>query len=304
VTEIVIGAPAWDRAWSLPLWFRSVRANVDPSTTGLVFVVPADDASTRDAIASLSRGFDWVEVLRDRSPQFGRAERVANRHESLARARNQILGVVSRVRPGHYLSWDTDFLVEYGTVDALRAARLPIVSTWAWLNREEPKTLLVRDGKKNVEALYQDSVRATAMCWDPRRPGRAYHYPAEQYELRSRGLWEAGVVNTWKLMDARAYLTACYSPHVDGEDLAFNWRLKAQGVPRYCFGGARAVHLYDRTLAAEREMGWPRVMGLADQKPLAATFTGERPLAREACGFYPKEAHEQRSTILQSVAAA
>src|SRR5881392_3634649 len=101
--DVVVGAPAWDRVWSLPLWFDSVRANVDPERTGLVFVVPASDTPTRDAIAQLSSDFGWVEVIRDRGRQLPREERPADRHMTLAAARNQILRVVANVRPRWYV---------------------------------------------------------------------------------------------------------------------------------------------------------------------------------------------------------
>lgn len=285
--EFIVGAPVWDRAWSLPLWFQSVRANVDPAVTGLCFVVPPSDDATRDAIARLSWGFAWVEVLRDRGPQVAREDRSANNHRTLARARNQILQVVERVRPRWFVSWDTDMLVPVGTVARVCRRELPLVTIWTWLNRQAPRRLLYQNGAEPEEVFYQDAVQATAMDWDPHVVGRARHYPGEGFVMRSRSLWPCGVALAWQLMDERAYRYAHYAPHHDGEDVPFNWMLHSRGIQRMCLGDVVGVHLYDRFASGEIALGWPDVMMLAKQKPLAAEWTGPRTVIHQALGFYP-----------------
>jgi hypothetical protein len=282
--RLVVGAPAWDRSWSLPLWFQSVRANVDPAQTGLVFVVPPTDTLTRDAIADLSMDFSWVEIQRDHGPQLTRAERPAQHHETLARARNQILRVVERAKPDRYISWDTDFLVPPGTVDTLVGLSLPLVTVWAWLNRQPPRRLRYFDGQTHHNVLVQDPVCATAMTKDRFGPR---HFPGEQFVNLSSGLWRCHVALAFQVMDARAYRVAHYRPHSAGEDIPFNQMLEDHGIPRYCYAEVRGVHLYDRSLKDERAMGWPSVLKLADQLPLAATYTGSRPPHLEALGLYP-----------------
>lgn len=285
--ELVIGAPAWDRAWSLPLWFESVRANVDPANTGLVFVVPPTDTGTREVIAALSAGFSWVEVIRDRGKQSPREERPATRHETLAQARNQILRVVTSVRPQHYLSWDTDFLIPEGVLPEIQRLNLPLTTVWAWLNRQPPKKVNHFDGERYHEILWQPPVCATAMAFD--RNGQPIHYPSHEYALRARGLWECGVTLAWQLMGHRAYSVASYRPHAAGEDVSFALELQQRGIPRFCYGEVQGVHLYDRTCKDERELGWPDVMKLAQQYPLAAHWTEPRSALHQAIGFYPTE---------------
>lgn len=280
---LIVGAPVWDRAWSLPLWFQSVRANVDPSSTGLVFVVPSTDTPTREAIAALSWGFAWVEVLRDRGVQSVRSDRPGTGHATLAAARNQILQVVSRVQPARYASWDTDFLLPRGGLEMLADQRLPLVTSWAWLNRKAPKLLTYR----KCEVQWEDPICATAMGWDRTELGRAIHYPADEFLMRSNGTWRCGVALAFQLMDRRAYMVSHYEPHHDGEDIPFNWRLHQRGVDRWCCGDVLGLHLYDRHAAGETALGWPGVMKLAAQKPLAATWTLPRTPEDEAFGFFP-----------------
>lgn len=283
--DLVIGAPAWDRAWALPIWFANVRACVDPATTGLVFVVPPTDTATREAIASLSYGFDFVEVIRDRGPQLRRDERPEGRHVTLALARNSILGVVERVRPAHYLSWDTDYFVPGHTVEYLRSKDLPLVTVWGWLNRQPPRSLRLKEGRIERSVLWQEPVRATAMAWGS--DGRPWHYPAHEYGLRCHGVWQCGVALAWQLMQPRAYRMAHYAPHHDGEDIPFNWQLRQRGVQRYCCGEIQGVHLYDQDARDEIALGWPGILTLADQQPLAATWRGERSVEYAALGFFP-----------------
>lgn len=280
--DLIIGAPAWDRAWSLPIWFESVRANVNPADTGLVFVVPSTDDATRDTIAAFSVGFQWVEILRDQGPQASRQERPATEHRTLAMARNQILRVVERAAPERFLSWDTDFLVPPGAVDLVASRGLPLATVWAWLNRQPPRRMRWR----RQEVLVQDPVCATAM--GAVRRGSALvpaHYPPEQYLARRGRTWRAAIALAWQMMDHRAYRVACYAPHVAGEDVPFNYQLARRRVPRWCVGEVTGVHLYDRSLQ-EAAMGWPRVMRLAEQAPLAARGRARSP-EHEALGFHP-----------------
>jgi hypothetical protein len=287
MTRFVVGAPAWDRAWSLPLWFESVRANVDPADTGLVFVVPAADASTREAIARHSEGFRWVEVIRDRGKQSTRQERPSTNHETLAAARNAILQHVARVRPERFVSWDTDLLVPPGTVDRLTQTFLPLTTVWTWMNRQPPQKIRHFDGEEYHEVWWQPPVCASAMAWDPQFPGRAYHYPGQEFLARSRDVWQTGVALAFKVMDSRAYTVASYAPHPDGEDVTFNWQLERRGVSRYCVGDIRGVHLYDRHAKDEIGLRWPKVMDLSQQYPLAAVYEGDRSVEYQAYGFYP-----------------
>jgi hypothetical protein len=137
--------------------------------------------------------------------------------------------------------------------------------------------------------LWQDPVAATAMAWDPRNPSRPLHYPGSEFQHRASGVWECGVALAFQLMDQRAYRYAHYGPHHDGEDVPFNAMLTRRGISRFACGDTVGVHLYDRHAEDEIVMGWPEVMRLAEQRPLASTWQGSRSPVQEAAGFYPLE---------------
>lgn len=282
MTDLVIGCPAADKAWCLPLWFESVRQNVDPAKTGLVFVAPAADSAAREEIERHVSDFAWAEVLRDRGAEDNNS----------ALTLNQLLHEVTGIRPRRYLQWDADFLVPGGTVDLVDDQRLPICTVWAWLNRHEPFVTQMADGRKRVPVRWQHPTQATAMGWDDRFPGRARHYPSSQYLARRHGTWTTGVVLAWKLMDMRAYMHAYYAPHEDGVDVPFSWQLRQRGVKISCCGDVSGVRL----TPSERHNDTPRsltvALKLAKDAPLAATFQGERPAQWEAFGFYPVEETE------------
>jgi hypothetical protein len=308
-TDLVVGCPVWDRAWSLPLWFDSVLANVQPERTGLAFVIPANDYATREVIAERCTPFAWCEVVRDRYEQFDREHRQTNNHASLAQARNHLLAIVNRVGPAFYASWDSDLLLAPGVMRQMLAHRFSVsvsggrtpamMTVWTWLNRQPPTKVRkvpfhgvdeygeIKQGK-SVPAWTQVPMAATVMRWEA--PIRAHHLDPRDWDRCAQGFWPADVGLAIQMMDARAYKSARYSPHVHGEDIPFNWSLKQRDLPVYCYGEQPGVHLaiHDHRVALqEAALGYPAIMTLAEQKPLAAEWTEPRDEMDVALGMFP-----------------
>jgi hypothetical protein len=285
-TELVIGAPVWDRGWALPLWFEAVRANCEPDKTGLLFVVPGNDLISRESIFERCEDFAWCEVLRDKNPTYDRTTRQATRHKSLAMARNQLLQHVNQVRPDFYLSWDTDLLISPNIIPFLMEMRLPIQTVWTWLNRKAPRPTQYsqpEDGRLRP-VFIQEAMQATAMEWEA--PGRAIHLDGENWDRYASGHWRADVVLALKLMTRTVYSAATYQPSPYGEDIPFNWQLHQRGIPRYCYGEKPGVHLFERQQSmTEIQMGYPKIMQLAKQKPLAARYP-DRPVDYQMLGLF------------------
>lgn len=290
--EYLVACPAWDRSWSLDLWFQSVRDNVDPAKTALAFVVPPEDEATRETIRQHTEqnDFAWVEVMRDKNAQFDRDERSSeNKHHTLAVARNRLLGLACKTRPRRFLSWDSDLLLSPGAISRIEEHRKlhpAVIGVWAWLNRHEPHRALDDvDGEGNKRrVLWEEPMQATAMEWIAEQ--KAVHLPGADWDIRTSSLFRADVVLGFQMMPEEVYTSTHYAAHVDGEDIPFNWQLERRKIPRYIFGDEVAVHLYNHD-PKEIALGWPGIMDLANCKPLAATRIEPRDPVDETLGFYP-----------------
>lgn len=289
--DFVIGAVSWKKSWSLPLFFESVRANVDPAKTGLAFVVPAQDTATREMIRAHSEGFAWVEIQRDKTVPFD-PEKVGTHyhHRAMASAKNWIISQAIKTRPRYFIYWDTDLLVPELTVANAVSENRPLVGIWAWLNRQQPK----RHQRTNPETgekewvLWEPPMQATAMQWDDTDYKKAWHFPAKEWEIRASTTWQADVVLGFQVMKPEVYNSCIYREHVDGEDIPFMADMQRRGLPRWVMGQFIGVHLYEH-ITDECEGAWEDVIvNLAEQWPLAAMNEETRDPEAELLGFYPE----------------
>jgi hypothetical protein len=129
-------------------------------------------------------------------------------------------------------------------------------------------------------------MQATAMEWNKNK-SRACHLPGEGWEMYIKGFWPAEVVLGFQMMRMGVYQTCSYDKHPDGEDIPFNQHLEARGIPRMVYGERPGVHMY-KLIREELNLGYPGIMDLAQQRPLASTHTPHN--ATDAIlGFYPVE---------------
>lgn len=286
--DFVIGAPSWKKAWSLPLWFESVRANVDPSRTGLAFVVPQQDTSTRDTIEALAGGFKWVDIQRDKFFKFD-ADKIGtfHHHKAMAIAKNCVMSQAIKTTPKYFIGWDTDLILPPGTVEAGMKEKKPLVGVWSWLNRQKPDRYRhVEEDKRVRYVKWEAPMQATAMRWVGEC--KAIHFPSTEWELRSKSTWKADVVLGFQMMTRDVYTGGhIYRGHPDGEDLPFHWGLERKGIPRYIMGEQIGVHLH-KPVTEELTSSWPDILEFANQRPLAAEFTEPRSRTDELLGFYPE----------------
>lgn len=286
-SPLVIGAPAWKAELTLPLWFESVKANVNPADTGLVFSVPAEDAKTRAVIDAYAPEFKWVSVERDRSEPVPREDRSLTNHKERARARNQVLATAQAARADWFCSWDTDILLPPGSIERMQRQQFAFSSPWVWLNRHAPRALRFTDGELFQECQYENPMYATAMRWDPKNRFRAIHYPADAWNQLTEGIFRVDVGIGVQLMRPEAYRFASYGPHPDSEEVVFCSQLAARQIPRYCHGDVIGLHLHNREARDELTMPWPEVMQLAEQRPLASDWDGQRTELQKIAGLFP-----------------
>jgi hypothetical protein len=270
-TELVVGAPIWDRSWCLPLWFDSLEANVDKHKTGLVFVVPPTDALSREVIDDRATGYKFVEVLRDKHGQHDRDLRRQDNFATLAAARNVLLQHVSRIRPRWYLSWDSDFLIAPGVLPRIQSLQHPLTGVWGWLNRKKPQRGKHWDdgAQRFIDVEWNEPSSFTAMRWEDDQI--AVHFDPSEWDVRAAGCWPADVILAWQLMQAPVYELGAYRPHPHGEDIPFNWWMRQRGIQPWCYAESIGLHLFDKPSALlEIQEGYPDIMRHTEEKPLAA----------------------------------
>jgi len=282
MVDIVVGAPSWKKSWSLPLWFDSLRANVDPAKTGLTFVVPAQDHATREIIANLSDGFAWIEIQRDKFPFDDDMN-----YRAQAAAKNYLIAQAIKSRAKHFIMWDTDLLAPAGTVEEAIRDDKPLTGIWVWLNRSAPQKLRHYDEEKDEfrDVYWEPPMQTTGMRWIG--SCKARHFPNAEWELRSHSTWKADVVLGFQVMKREVFTTTVYRPHPDGESVPFNWNLETRGVPRYIMGNKIGVHM-PKPDPDEIQMDWDTAMTLAHQHPLASVWTQPRDPMDELLGLYPE----------------
>lgn len=275
----VVGCPVWELDWALDLWFESVLANVPSDETGLVLVVPPTETSARDVIAQYADRFRWVEVMRDRRPILRRT--AEDRHKYMALARNQILQHLPGTRCEYFIAWDPNYLLPSNLVPALERAEKSAIGVWGWLNREEP----ARTEHDGQPVLYQKPVQATAMKWQAEYT--AIHYPSHEFEKRAKGTWKTGVLNTFVMLDRKAWPCVRYEPHRDGCVIPLCWQLKQRKIQAWCYGERLGLHLPEYR-SEELDKGYPKIMAHAAQIPLQAM---RKPAEGELglLGLYPLE---------------
>lgn len=288
--SLVVGCPVWDRGWCLDTWFDAVQSNCDPRDTGLVFVVPTTDHHTREVIRRRCGPFAFCEVLRDRNEQYDRVDRRGDNHTSLALSRNAILKHVQDVRPDFYCSWDSDLLIGPLLLPKLREYEKPVLTVWTWLNRTEPKRHRHFHQGRVIPVEYEDAMQATAMEWidTPTPSWIAQHLDGARWDEYASGLWRCDVALAFQLMTPQVYGRVQYAPHPHGEDIPFNWALEEAGIERWCYGEHPGVHLFDREQSGgEVKLGYPQIMTLAEQKPLAALRKRPEDPELAAIGLWP-----------------
>lgn len=280
---MVIGCLVGSKDWALEVWFESVRRNVEPEDTGLIFVVPPTETPARDIINEQGEDFAFVEVMRDKRHNL--EDEQDTMHSQHAAARNQMLRHLPGLRPSYYLAWDPDFLLPSRLATELMLRRLDAATVWTWLNRRDPEPCEF----EGDEYVFQRPVQATAMKWAVAK-NKAYadHYPSDQFNRRAKGIWPAAVITEFMVLSDRAWPWVRYEPHPNGESIPVNWQLEKQKIDRYCCGERVGLHLPEYR-ADEIDLGYPAIMKLTEQRPLQVRQRSDRDPALELMGLYEPE---------------
>lgn len=228
---LVIGCPVYRRAWILDEYFDSLEAQEPPDGTRLIFALSTDeDGRDPDGTAKvIERRWPTAEIIEVPGIGFEDEHREhPDRFAYLANVRNRLLRVVALVSPEHYLSLDSDIILEPGALDALRAA-----------SRDQrvgdAVGALVDMGGAQRPGHWSWMMLSGHNAWRP--PNQAEH-PQFPHGLP----FQAGVIMGCKLMSPVAYRNARYADHIDGEDVGWAIQCEAMGIQRWVAPAARGEH--------------------------------------------------------------
>lgn len=230
---LLIGVPCHHRQWCLDEWFDSLEAQDVPERTQLVFML--SDPSDPSLQVIFRRWEKWQAriELADGLPSFEEHEKHApGRYAVLAEIRNRLLRIAAAQSPAYYLSWDTDIILEPGSIRAMietsRSGPAPLISAVGALTDMGGE---VYPGHPSMMALDGTDARR----YDDLSVG--------QLVLEQRPQ-QVGVVMGCVLMSPGAYRNARYADHILGEDVGWAIQCEAMGIERWICPKARGRHLY------------------------------------------------------------
>lgn len=279
----VIGCAVWDRVWCLDVWFDSLLENVDPSDTGLAFVVYAEDQRTREIIARRSGDFAAVDITRHRSQQFGKEALAKEQYASLAQSRNSLLKTAHKLRPEWYLNWDPNIVIPAGSLDRMKDLGKSATTIWSWTNRQAPRRMMYESFKLGViEVEFQDQMFATAL--GRTAEGRVTHLSGGSWEEFTNATWKAQVIQQFVLLNEQAYRTCSFGPHPDGEFVKLSMDLARRGLECWCYADEIGVSIQNQE---EVDAGLRKLLLLAGQTPLASQRVEQDDEELQTLGLYP-----------------
>jgi hypothetical protein len=211
------------RAWILEEWFDSLEAQNVPDGTRLIFGVNYNQDGQDDGTVSIIQrrwpsaeiidlpGYGYEDDERDAGGRFG----------DLALHRNRLLRIVASLGPKHYLSWDSDIILEPGAVAALHAA-----------NKDAVGALVDMGGVQ----------RPGNWSWMMLEGNDAERHMNPGIHVKIGRPWQVGVIMGCKLMSPHAYKNARYADHILGEDVGWAIQCEAMGVERWVAPAARGEH--------------------------------------------------------------
>lgn len=223
--KIIIGCPVYERAWSLPRWFKSIfDQKINLKQAGLVFAYTPGQDETLEIIEKYGQKFDSLDVIPCEDVKaFG--GRDSERYYSLVILRNRIFEVLRDLQPDYYFSYDSDILLPEGTLKGLIKDKKDIVGPWV--------DLVPPNGIPNCVSVVGNGFR--------RRKPYAQFYP-------QTGLYEVDTVFAVSLMSNPVFNTCTYKWHTGGEDYGFAQEVINAGFKSWMDATYIGTHLYKKDI--------------------------------------------------------
>lgn len=119
--ELLVGCPVSHREWVLPSWFDHVEASCLEAKLAPRYVFVGDEADPSFSVVRQRAPEATVVAVTDPRPH-DRRHWDGPRYHRMVELRNGLLGAVRRIRPGWFLSLDSDILLHPRTIASLCAA--------------------------------------------------------------------------------------------------------------------------------------------------------------------------------------
>lgn len=223
--KLVIGAPVYNREWSLPRWFQCIADfKIQTKNTELVFAYTPGEDSTLEIIEKYGQKFGACHVLPcEDIKAFG--DRDSERYYSLVILRNRIFDKLREIQPDYFFSYDTDILLPPETLKGLIKDKKDIVGPWI--------DLVPPQGIPNCVTKIGEGFR--------RRK------PYEQFYPKT-GLYEVDTVFAVSLMANPVFNTCSYMYHPGGEDYGFAINVMNAGFKSFMDANYIGTHLYKKDI--------------------------------------------------------
>lgn len=235
VSEVLVGCPVSNRAWSLPAWFEHVHRACECADLHASFIFAGawvHDLDTFGAIAPHRRRGHPVRLINLYEDALV-TERswCPSRYEHMVAIRNRVLQTVRQMAPPLFLSLDSDILLH---PEAL-VCMMESVQRFAAVGSR----------------LYMTSTGVHYPSYGMMTPSGSMRRPD------SEGVFKVDVIMAAKLMTPAAYAVD-YEPHCYGEDIGWSLACKRAGLKLGWDGRVISKHLMEPRMleSVDRRVGW------------------------------------------------
>lgn len=245
MTNILIGAPIYDRAWILPEWMKAIeRQNFPLENLGFIFNLGPDDDATHNIL------WDWHEnhpefkvfdaqiqmkINHSAHPDESRIWS-ASQYYNMVFLRNDLLERASALADNfdYYFSLDSDILLENPeTLNRL-------------ISYSEDKERAVISPLMYMTPF--DTNFPSAMTWVDRPGGKAIRR-LEEYKIGE--IFEVDIIMAAVFMQKDVFKNVRYQWHQQGEDLGFAASLAEENYKSFAAWDIYCPHIMHKRMLAD-----------------------------------------------------
>ena len=235
MTKIAIGAPIHNRALVVACYLDAI-AQIDWPQGELVYVfLPNNcDHETMGILYSFAEKHS-SSVIEEFNEVESTTNRGSARYPTLVELRNRLLKLVGELDCDYFLSADSDLIPPKDALKKLMSHEKDVVSGLVYND-------LHLGGKKANREQHLSNI----MAWTIGKNAEGYPSAVHITNYPDADLLPIDITGAFVLMSRKAYTTAEYRLHPQGEDLGWAIELQRRGIKAYCDTSVRPLHLMTR----------------------------------------------------------